>query len=212
MAGYPIDFNAGGRVSAGVCSDANTLGNTILLPSQTHSCNVAVADRMCVLPDTDAVVTRVPGLRIGIRTADCIPLLLYAPDIGAIAAIHAGWRGSLGGIATRTVSVLQGIGADVSLLQAAFGPGICVSCYEVSAELAEEFRKAGFSDCIAGTRHLDLEAVNRRRLTDMGVPPENIRPKSRCTFETPALPSWRRDATTKRLVSWIELHQLTTTR
>ena len=85
-------------VSAGICSDVDRFSHAVLLPVQTHSCTVAEVDSPCPLPDTDAIITRTPGLRIGVRTADCVPLLLHAPDIRAVAAIHAGWKGTLGNI------------------------------------------------------------------------------------------------------------------
>ncbi len=192
-------------VSAGICSDVDRFSHAVLLPVQTHSCNVAEVDSPRPLPDTDAIITRTPGLRIGVRTADCVPLLLHAPDIRAIAAIHAGWKGSLGDITGNTVRRLTEAGASPQLMQAAFGPSICGVCYEVSAELADNFRRAGFSDCISGNRHVDLEAVNRSRLLALGLKAENIRPKPMCTFEKHALPSWRRNATTSRLLTWIML-------
>lgn len=192
-------------VSAGICSDVDSFGLDVLLPVQTHSCNVAEVDSPHPLPDTDAIITRRPGLRIGVRTADCVPLLLHAPDIRAVAAIHAGWKGTLGDIAGNAVRYLIEAGASPLLMQAAFGPSICGACYEVSAELADDFRRAGFSDCISGSRHVDLEAVNRSRLLALGLQAENISPKQMCTFETAALPSWRRCATDRRLLTWIML-------
>lgn len=195
-------------VQAGVLSDAAYADETVVLPVQTHSCNVAVISCQCQLPDTDALITRTPGLRIGVRTADCVPVLLYAPDIGAVAAIHAGWRGSLGGIVDNAVRCLMAEGAAPQLMHAAFGPSICGACYEVSLELAEEFRRAGFSGCISGRRHLDLEAVNRTRLLALGADARNITSRPCCTFETPALPSWRREATDRRLLTWIMLKSI----
>lgn len=192
-------------VSAGICYDVDSFGLAVLLPVQTHSCNVAEVDSPRPLPDTDAIITRTPGLRIGVRTADCVPLLLHAPDIRAVAAIHAGWKGTLGDIAGNAVRCLIEAGASPLLMQAAFGPSICGACYEVSAELADDFRRAGFSDCISGSRHVDLEAVNRSRLLALGLKAENIRPKPMCTFETAVLPSWRRCATDRRLLTWIML-------
>ena len=119
-------------VSAGICSDVDRFSHAVLLPVQTHSCNVSEVDSPRPLPDTDAIITRTPGLRIGVRTADCVPLLLHAPDIRAIAAIHAGWKGSLGDITGNTVRRLTEAGASPQLMQAAFGPSICGVCYEVS--------------------------------------------------------------------------------
>lgn len=202
---FSIDLCTDGSVAAGVCPDVDSFGSEVILPVQTHSCRVAVVDAPCELPDTDAIITRTPGLTIGVRTADCVPLLLYAPDIRAVAAIHAGWKGTLGGIVSNAVERLTEMGADPALMQAAFGPSICGGCYEVSPELAEDFRRAGYADCILGRRNVDLEAVNTRRLLALGLLLQNIRPKSCCTLETPAFPSWRRTATDKRLLTWIQL-------
>lgn len=103
-------------------------------------------------------------MAIGVKTADCVPVLVFAPDIRAVAAIHAGWKGSLGGIVSRTMEMLADAGADMELIKAAMGPCISGRNYEVSQELAETFATAGFSDCILGGNHLDLPAVNRKRL------------------------------------------------
>lgn len=203
-----IDFRYEG-IEAGVRADVSGLPFPVLMPGQTHSCRVGVirtAEDAGAFPDTDALVSFLPGVRIGVRTADCVPLLLYAPDIRAVSAIHAGWKGSLGGIVTATVNVLKSYGASPGLIQAAFGPSVCGRCYEVSAEMVSDFRQAGFADCIIGERNLDLESVNRRRLVMCGVGPANIRHSLACTRQTPSLPSWRRDpGTPVRLLTYIRL-------
>lgn len=185
----------------------------VILPVQTHSSNVAIADGTTAdFPDTDALICRRKGVSVGVRTADCVPVLLRADDIGAVAAVHAGWRGTLDGILTRTLERLRAMGADISRLHAAFGPSICQACYEVSPELAERFIDAGFGDCVStpsgGRPHIDLQGVNVRRLLDAGVPEGNIVVSPLCTAHTasPLLPSWRRDNGTQlRLVSFITL-------
>ena len=201
-----FDISVGGA-KAGVYSTAERHG--VLIPHQTHSCNVAVIGREGTIPsleDTDAIVCLAPGVAVGVRTADCVPVLLYAPDIRAVAAIHAGWKGSLGGIVDQTVNELVRLGARAAAIYAAFGPSVCPWCYEVSPEMIEMFRSAGFAGCITNTRHIDLEAVNTQRLTALGVSPTNIRSKDYCTRETPWLPSWRRHpGITARLLSWIML-------
>ena len=203
---HRFDISVGGA-KAGVYSTAE--GHGVVIPHQTHSCNVAVIGREGTIPsleETDAIVSLAPGLAVGVRTADCVPVLLYAPDIRAVAAIHAGWKGSLGGIVDRTVQVLVRLGARPASLYAAFGPSVCPACYEVSPEMIEMFRSARFGSCITAPRHIDLEAVNKQRLTALGVSPTNIRPKDYCTRETTWLPSWRRQpGITARLLSWIML-------
>ena len=203
-----IDLKIEG-IEAGVWPDVSAFPLPVLLPCQTHSCHVGVIgpeDAAGEFPQTDALVSFRSGLRIGVRTADCVSVLLYAPDIRAVAAVHAGWKGSLGGIVTNTVDTLRGAGADPAKISAAFGPSICGDCYEVSHELATAFADAGFGDCVVGERNLDLQKVNVRRLIAAGLTDDNIRRSRFCTFTTPGLPSWRRDpGTSSRLLTYIGL-------
>lgn len=205
---YPIIFKAP-NVEAGVWSDADSEAvAAIVRPVQTHSVNIAVIDRSGAIPeleDTDALISLCGGIGVGVRTADCVPVLLYAPGPGAVAAIHAGWKGSIAGIVSLTVERLRGMGANPELIQAVIGPCICRDCYEVSVELADRFRQEGFGDCISGERHLDLAKVNLHRLVDAGLRRENVELMNICTKETPELPSWRRDKSARRLLTWIRL-------
>ena len=205
---------------------ANTLPVSVITPSQTHSINVRVATPgLWEYPDTDALISLDTSLLIGVRTADCVPIVLHAPDIGAVAAIHAGWRGSLYGIVDRTIEQLCVRGADTTHITAVFGPSICWRCYEVSLELAAEFDRIGFAHCLHPAPptdplthrapdptwpHLDLEAVNRTRLLSLGLLPGNIIASNLCTRHTitdggMTMPSYRRDATEQRLVTCVAL-------
>lgn len=202
--GYKLKFEAEG-LEGGVVSDYQMMPE-VVHPVQTHSCNVAVIGRDGVIPnldDTDALICMKRGIRIGVRTADCVPVVVYAPDIEAVAAIHAGWRGSIGGIVGKTMEILSQLGADLSKAEAAFGPSICGECYEVSEDLAERFREEGYADCIVADRHIDLQAVNTKQLLSAGIAPDKIHPKQFCTYETEWLPSWRRNPTDCRLLTWI---------
>lgn len=212
---FGIEIGGGGAMG-GVVADVATAGFDVVLPVQTHSCNVGILPRKeCGLEsaeaderrfeDTDALICLRPGIAIGVRTADCVPLLLNAPDIGGVAAIHAGWKGSLHGIVSLTVERLKALGADPQLIHAAFGPSVCGGCYQVSIAMAEDFRRAGFGKAVIGERNIDLQQVNRLRLLEAGVQSGNIRLSDYCTLQTPWLPSWRRGATDRRLLSWIKL-------
>lgn len=173
-----------------------------VIPVQTHSLNVGVVEnRDDEFPDTDALVTFRSALPIGVRTADCVPILLYAPDVRAVAAIHAGWRGTLGGIVENTVQVLVNHGADPAQMIAAFGPSISKEMYEVDHDLARKFIDAGFSDHISypGVKpHIDLQGINIARLINNGLSRSNIHPFPGCTYTTtdatghPLFPSHRR--------------------
>ncbi|MCM1153694.1 MAG: polyphenol oxidase family protein [Muribaculum sp.] len=203
---FKLDLRLPG-VRAGVVEDFALMPHAVR-PVQTHSCNVAIIPKSGNMPslnDSDAIICLQPLTTIGVRTADCVPIVIYAPDLRAVAAVHAGWRGSLGGIVDNVMSHLCRMGADPASLRAAFGPSICGNCYEISPELADDFIKSGFGNCFAAHRHLDLEAVNCVRLMRAGVLSENIVRNTVCTFQVPSLPSWRRSPTDQRLLTWISL-------
>lgn len=186
----------------------------LVLCRQTHSLNVAVISEADSYPqDVDAMITQLTGLAIGVRTADCVPVLLSAPDIKCIAAIHAGWRGTIGKIVERTIRQLTIMGADVKQMRASIGAAICQECYEVDASLGDRFQEAGFGRNIKwdGKPHLDLKGMNRDILLDCGVLPEHITVSDICTRHTlhdgvPVLPSYRREnGTDRRLVTFISI-------
>lgn len=206
QAEYTNEFTSPG-VSAGVAADFRQRPG-VIMPVQTHSCNVAMIPAegpMPCLADTDAIISQRKGLKIGVRTADCVPIVAYAPDVHAVAAIHAGWKGTIGSITRKAMECLRSLGADLSLAEAAFGPSICGHCYEISEELSDRFIAAGFADCFTRHRHIDLQQANLKQLLAAGLRPENIRLKKYCTKETPWLPSWRRSPSDARLLTWIAL-------
>ena len=149
-----------------------------VIPRQTHSTVVRVIDGTPADLDfegVDGVVTSLRGLAVGVSTADCIPLIMVDPVAGVIAAIHAGWRGAVGGIVEAGVDAMERLGADVSRIRTYFGPAICVDCFEVGEEVAVRFPEeciVRFSD---GRRpHVDLPAYVRRELLRCGLSPENV--------------------------------------
>ena len=110
---------------------------------QIHSPNVVVADAPWAAserPRADAIVTRQPGLAIGVSTADCGPVLFADPQAGVIGAAHAGWRGALTGVTDATIAAMEQLGADRTRITAAVGPMIRQRNYEVGADLIEKFR------------------------------------------------------------------------
>lgn len=126
----------------GLCTDTFHLPpSQIFIPRQTHSLNVAWVDGPGEIPDTDAVITSVPGLCIAVKTADCIPVLLYDEAQHLVAAIHAGWRGTVGYIVERTIREMGSRGED---LHAIIGPGISLDAFEVGDEVYDAFLHACF--------------------------------------------------------------------
>jgi YfiH family protein len=148
----------------------------------------------------DAVVGLEPGVAVGVRVADCVPLLIADPDSGAAAAVHSGWRGARLAIAARSVRALAwSAGSDPTRLLAAVGPCIGRCCYEVSAELAAAFRRL-FGEEVADDParpgpHLDLRLCVERALVAAGVRRERIEQVEGCTScDARRFFSHRRDA------------------
>jgi len=151
---------------------------------QIHSDIVRIARQTagCV-GEGDALVTDTPGLLLAVRTADCLPILIADERRRAVAAIHAGWRGTASGIARRTVEALCGnFGSQPEDLLVAIGPGIGACCYEVGPEVAERFRRLlPELDRVRDDIRLDLVEANRRELIAAGVPAGRISAVGLCT-------------------------------
>jgi YfiH family protein len=114
----------------------------IVTAYQIHSAEAAVVEEVweqSAAPESDALVTRVPGLGLGILTADCAPILLADGDGGVVGAAHAGWRGALTGVIEAVVTAMEGLGAKRNRIRAAIGPCIGARSYEVGAEFPAPF-------------------------------------------------------------------------
>jgi YfiH family protein len=161
---------------------------------QIHSNIVAVAEAATTTPaQADAVVTAEPDHWVGIRTADCVPLLIADRRGRAVAAVHAGWRGTVADIAGETVRRLKDLyGCSPEDLVVAIGPCIARCCFEVGPEVGERFRPL-FGDGADLTR-IDLAEANRRQLTAAGLPHESIDVTTLCTAcDGGEFHSYRRD-------------------
>ena len=134
--------------------------------------------------EADALITDIPKQVLTILTADCVPILLYDPQKGAIAAIHAGWRGTREKIVQRAISqMIAEYGTDPQDIVAVIAPAIGGCCYEVSDEIAEYFLE--YPDSIRtekpNSSYLDLKSINQAQLIAMGVPKEQIEMSDICT-------------------------------
>ena len=153
---------------------SSTYPEGIKTVKQIHSAIVAKAGGE--FAEADALISKDSGVLVGIRTADCVPILLADPSTGIVAAIHAGWRGTAAGIAAEAVrSLMAEWRIDARNLRAAIGPSIGSCCYEVGAEVAQRF---GIR--VSRAVHLDLPAINEMQLRAAGV--SNIWKSGACTF------------------------------
>ena len=195
---------------------ANELGidaNHIIIPHQTHGVESRIiGEEFATLPDgvkkmllegVDAVMTNIPGMCIGVSTADCIPVLLYDEEHHAAAAIHAGWRGTQARIVHKAVQEMRmAYQTDPTKLKAVIGPGISLDNFEVGDEVYAAFEQAAFDmSTIAEERikrnpnaddpakaferkwHINLPLANIQMLTHNGVDEANILNTGICTFD-----------------------------
>ena len=186
-----------------ICAQLSIADSQLILPYQTHSDKVAVIDshflqlsdeeQYKALQGIDAVVTALPHICIGVSTADCIPVLLHDTKRDVIAAIHAGWRGTVAMIVYKAIDMMRRVyGSCAGDIDAIIGQGISLEAFEVGDEVYNEFATAGFPmKSIArrypttngGTKwHIDLWEANRRLLQQCGVERERIEIAGICTF------------------------------
>jgi polyphenol oxidase len=134
--------------------------------------------------EADALFTDRPGIAVGVKTADCVPILIADPESGRVAAVHSGWRGTELRIAARAVEALCARGSDPKRLVAAIGPAIQACCYEVSDELGERFSLSFGDDVVRRARprpHLDLPGAVRKALEHSGLAADRIDVLPHCT-------------------------------
>jgi hypothetical protein len=149
----------------------------------------------------DALATNLKGLLLGVKTADCVPILLADSRRGACAAVHAGWRGTLAGIVPRALAALrEEFGTDPRDVRAAVGPAALGCCYEVGEEVINPFREkfddadSLFTGTTEGHALVDLHEANRRQLVAAGVPAGRVYLLPLCTMCRPDLFfSYRKD-------------------
>lgn len=188
--------------------------------SQVHGCGIVEASG--VVSEADGLWTSAPGVRIGVRVADCVPILLAGPLPGGrpwIAALHAGWRGATGvaeapagGILRRAVALFRCLGGDPSDLAWALGPAILACHFEVGEEVIDaarrdpawrgELRHPG----PMGKPHLDLHGFLKAQAADLGLDPAKDGTVALCTVCRPDLLwSWRRGDKSGRQWGWAEI-------
>lgn len=146
MSNFSITSDVGKipQVSHGFYTRAGGAPENVLTLKQIHSAKVVTATQPWTAenrPEGDAIVTDVPGLAIGIITADCVPVLFASQDGKVIGAAHAGWRGAVGGVLENTIAAMQALGANPENIAVAIGPCIRVGSYEVSEDFKMPFLK-----------------------------------------------------------------------
>ena len=181
------------RYSLGKGAEAFTTRRDSAMPypviqgHQVHGDRIAVIDRPELtredLEGYDAFICKFPGIAIGVRTADCVPILLYDPVQRVVAAIHSGWKGTVLKIAQKTIGLMKcDSGCLPENLRAIIGPAIGPNSFQVGPEVVDKFRNTGFpmtqiwsfrgegdGSPMSGGHHIDLYTANRWILEESGV-------------------------------------------
>ncbi len=195
--------NENRRIFAEVCGVTEHLERHVFATAkQIHSARVEYVTATTADADfvADGFVTDIPGVPIGVKCADCVPILLYEAGAGVAAAVHAGWRGTASGIAAVAVERMCRLGAVRSRIRAAIGPSICSRCFTVGEDFKDEFRtlaarsphpkmRIGAEDMINlyisrgddGRLRCSLQSVNERLLEMAGI--GAVDRADICTFE-----------------------------
>ncbi len=163
---------------------------TLVTAYQIHSAEAVIVARpwdIGAAPQADAMATNVPGLALGILTADCAPILFADREARVIGAAHAGWKGALQGVIGATVAAMKQLGAAPERISAAIGPAISQAHYEVGSEFRTRFMDSDVANAqffVASPRpdhwQFDLEAYVAQRLAKEGV--DNVERLSACTY------------------------------
>ncbi len=166
----------------------------IAIPGQVHGTTVRRADAPGEYPLADALISSKQGLFLCISVADCVPVLLFDPLGNAVAAVHAGWRGTASAIAAAAVRAMHAeFGTLPAGLMASIGPSASECCYSVGAEVASRFPPE-FVREEGGKSFVDLKGANRSQLLDAGLRPGNVELSPYCTIGDSLLfHSYRRD-------------------
>jgi YfiH family protein len=179
---------------------------------QIHSGDVIDAGGIAgVRGEGDALISGESGLAIGVKTADCLPILMVDEDNRVTAAVHAGWRGTAKSIVATAIKRMgEKYGTKPEGVRAAIGPGIGKCCFEVGPEVVLEFSRwvPKFART-GGQQKLDLAAINTSQLLEVGVSADNIASCDLCTMDrTDMFYSFRKEREAAgRMLAWVAMRR-----
>lgn len=192
----------------------------LIQPKQVHGSNIEVICERgtdpVVLPETDGIITDCKGVLLTTVHADCLPVWFYDKTNHAIGLVHAGWRGTLAGIAPKAVKMMEeNYGSNPACILAYIGPGISKCCFETGPEVIEAFRQVWdfadeYAEPVAKSKHccdtrnsdtdkyyIDLKGINMQELIRAGLLQDNITVSNHCTCCEPEMfASYRREGGT----------------
>lgn len=185
------------RVAAHQCKAAEMLGfdpDRMAVQKQVHGRRIVEVDDEYIPGESDALCTSHSGWLLAISVADCVPILFYDPETRTVAGVHSGWRGTLAGIGPATIEYLaSNKGIRPENIRAWIGPSAGICCYEVGADVAEQF-PAEHSRPLGNDKFLfDNRGAVLAGLLGAGLREQHIEMDIRCTICDERFHSYRRD-------------------
>ena len=177
----------------------------LISPCQTHTSHIETAQKdKDFYPDTDGLIIKDKGLAVFLNFADCTPVIIYdnVKNIGAVS--HAGWRGTAGKIAAKTVQkMINNFSCNPKDITAVIGPAISMCCYNVGFDVYEKLKSTvnnfeGLSEIREGNIFVDLKGINARQLEEIGVQQIDICPYCTCCDNNMFFSYRKENATTNR--------------
>lgn len=154
----------------------------VVYGEQVHGTRVRTVTEGGMYPETDGLVTQVPGLSLAIQVADCAAVLLGDSVNGIVAAVHAGWRGAAGGILPLAIDRMIDMGAEAGKINAFVSPCISLQNFEVGEEVAEQFPDNFVDRERFSKPHVDLKGFLFSQMSEMGMISTNIEVHKGCTM------------------------------
>ena len=208
-----LRYSLGEGVEAFTTRRDSVLPYPVIQGHQVHGTRIAVIDRPGLtredLEGCDAFVCALPGIAFGVRTADCVPVLLYDPVRRVAAAVHSGWKGTVQQISQKAIALMESeFGCRPADLRAVIGPAIGPNSFQVGPEVVERFRENGFpmpevwsdrgpgdGSPMSGGHHIDLFRANEWILEKCGIPSSSIHIHAIDTYTDTSFFSARREGT-----------------
>ena len=222
--GNLLIYDTGGGVEAFSTRRDSVLPYAVITGHQVHGTKIALVDRADLTRDElqgyDALITGRSRIAIGVRTADCVPVLLYDTVAQVVAAVYAGWKGTVQRIAQKTIAMMaQKFHSRADNIKAILGPSISPDSFQVGEEVVQYFKQQGFpleqiwffnegtaESPMHHGHHIDLWRANSWLLEQSGVKPDSIHVTGVDTYEDPSFFSARREGIEcGRIISAIKL-------
>lgn len=165
----------------------------LVVPQQIHSTEVKWVETPGEYSGIDGIITSKTNLILSLKVADCVPVYFFEPQKNITGLVHSGWRGTVDGIISNSIELMQKKGADKRLILVYMGPAIGNCCYKVDAEVADSFNNEAKLEVDNGKWKVDLHKQILLQIIELGIPTTNIQASEICTYESDKCHSYRRD-------------------